>query len=187
MNSTCWFDLRSFSFNVLIHLICIQWYAIPRPEGARCLVIANGGETISRKRNGAILHRFPSAFPSGSRSDWISTRVAYFVGLSLFVCLSFCLPAVCLLVISLSLCILFLFGFNCIARATHSGKAASCVLDCIYQQRTRTYYIVDIMCWKGYALYDSTTEFRYVVLHFTLIFHQFICVISVFFQRSHVI
>ncbi len=42
------------------------WYVTPRPEGTRCLVIANRGLTVSRKRNGQLLHRFPSALPNGS-------------------------------------------------------------------------------------------------------------------------
>jgi snurportin-1 len=33
-------------------------------------------------------------------------------------------------------------------------------LDCIFHEADATYYIVDVMCWKGYSLYDCTTEFR---------------------------
>jgi snurportin-1 len=49
--------------------------ALPRPEGVRCLVIAAQGETVSRKRNGLVLHRFHSALPSGSRSVWMCVWV----------------------------------------------------------------------------------------------------------------
>ena len=45
-----------------------QWIVFPRPEGIRCLVICNHGKTVSRKRNGQILHRsFQSPFPGGHR------------------------------------------------------------------------------------------------------------------------
>eukprot|EP00455_Lapot_gusevi_P024753 TRINITY_DN2582_c0_g6_i3.p1 TRINITY_DN2582_c0_g6~~TRINITY_DN2582_c0_g6_i3.p1 ORF type:complete len:308 (+),score=28.57 TRINITY_DN2582_c0_g6_i3:73-996(+) len=88
-----------------------NWYAVPRPEGLRCLVIASGGQTVSRKRNGSVLHRFASALPCGSHR-------------------------------------------------TLQGKGSACVLDCIYQKTTRTYWVLDMMCWKGYSLYSSSTEFR---------------------------
>jgi hypothetical protein len=39
-----------------------------RPAGQRCLVIAANGSTISRQRNGRILHCFPSALPNGART-----------------------------------------------------------------------------------------------------------------------
>lgn len=29
------------------------------------------------------------------------------------------------------------------------------VLDCIYSELTRTFYILDLMCWKGHPVYDS--------------------------------
>ena len=37
-----------------------------RPEGQRCVVVAAGGSTVSRLRNGVQLHRFQSALPGGS-------------------------------------------------------------------------------------------------------------------------
>lgn len=43
----------------------IGWYVLPRPEGIRCLVIANHGITISRTKNGSVLHRFRSDLPGG--------------------------------------------------------------------------------------------------------------------------
>ena len=36
------------------------------PEGERCLVVTSRGSTISRRRNGSILHRFPSRLPNGA-------------------------------------------------------------------------------------------------------------------------
>ena len=40
------------------------------------------------------------------------------------------------------------------------GNDAFCILDCIFHEEDATYYIMDTMCWKGYSLYDCTTEFR---------------------------
>jgi snurportin-1 len=125
-------------FVELDHHSVVQWMVMPRPEGVRCLVIATGGETVSRKRNGVILHRFASSLPAGSRF-------------------------VCLFVIYLKfVCSSELNGVICLFRMTNQGKQGACILDCIYQNQTKTYYIIDLMCWKGYDLYDSTTEFRYV-------------------------
>ncbi|XP_022108126.1 snurportin-1-like isoform X2 [Acanthaster planci] len=35
------------------------------------------------------------------------------------------------------------------------------LLDCIFQEATRTFYVLDIMCWRGHPVYDSDTEFRF--------------------------
>lgn len=43
-----------------------NWLVAVRPEGERCLVMAHNGRTISRTRNGNILHQFPSELPSGN-------------------------------------------------------------------------------------------------------------------------
>jgi len=69
--------------------------------------------TISRARNGSILHRFPSALPNGSKREI-------------------------------------------------SGPASSySILDCIFHEPDQTYYIIDMICWRGYSLYDCTAEFRF--------------------------
>ncbi|KAM9998225.1 hypothetical protein ACTFIY_007881 [Dictyostelium cf. discoideum] len=36
-----------------------------------------------------------------------------------------------------------------------------CILDCIFQDTENTFYILDILSWKGYILYDCDTEFRF--------------------------
>jgi snurportin-1 len=36
-----------------------------------------------------------------------------------------------------------------------------CILDCVYDETQRCYYIIDLMCWRGQPLYDSDTEFRF--------------------------
>lgn len=39
-----------------------------RPAGKRCFVVSSDGITVSRLKNGSLLHRFPSALPNGSRA-----------------------------------------------------------------------------------------------------------------------
>ncbi|PAN31686.1 hypothetical protein GQ55_5G442200 [Panicum hallii var. hallii] len=90
-----------------------DWHVFARPSGKRCLVVSSNGMTISRVRNGSILHRFPSALPNGSKRDI-------------------------------------------------SGPASSySILDCIFHEPDQTYYIIDMICWRGYPLYDCTAEFRF--------------------------
>ncbi|GFN84100.1 snurportin-1 [Plakobranchus ocellatus] len=40
-----------------------------------------------------------------------------------------------------------------------------CVLDCIYCNETETYYVLDLMCWDGQALYDCDTQTRFKLLN----------------------
>ncbi|KAI9906225.1 hypothetical protein PsorP6_004750 [Peronosclerospora sorghi] len=87
------------------------WYVLPRPEGKRCLVVANSGHTIARIPSGSILKKFPSALPCGSHK-------------------------------------------------TNKFNEGYCILDCIFQEQDETFYVLDVMCWKGYLLYNCTTEFR---------------------------
>ncbi|RKP24112.1 hypothetical protein SYNPS1DRAFT_23794 [Syncephalis pseudoplumigaleata] len=35
-----------------------------------------------------------------------------------------------------------------------------CILDCIYVEHTFTYYVLDLMCWKGHPFFNCETEFR---------------------------
>ncbi|MCO5604538.1 hypothetical protein L7F22_058705 [Adiantum nelumboides] len=46
---------------------------------------------------------------------------------------------------------------------THEAATSSqvfCILDCIFYKPDNIYYVIDIMCWRGYSLYDCTYEFR---------------------------
>jgi snurportin-1 len=45
----------------------VNWYVMPRPEGPRCLLIAQNGSTISRYKNGSFHKKFQSCLPNGSR------------------------------------------------------------------------------------------------------------------------
>lgn len=58
-----------------------EWYVLPRPAGKQCLVVSSNGTTVSRLRNGRILHCFPSALPNGARTKkccWPWSDVLYF-------------------------------------------------------------------------------------------------------------
>ncbi|XVF08705.1 hypothetical protein REPUB_Repub07fG0026500 [Reevesia pubescens] len=95
-----------------------DWYVFARPAGKRCFVVSSNGTTVSRQRNGSILHHFPSALPAGAK-----TRDG-------------------------------------------SGSAQSyCILDCIFHELDQTYYVIDMVCWNGYSLYDCTAEFRFFWLN----------------------
>eukprot|EP01105_Mastigella_eilhardi_P022603 TRINITY_DN5583_c0_g1_i2.p1 TRINITY_DN5583_c0_g1~~TRINITY_DN5583_c0_g1_i2.p1 ORF type:complete len:283 (-),score=74.11 TRINITY_DN5583_c0_g1_i2:71-820(-) len=47
--------------------------------------------------------------------------------------------------------------------SSQAGKAQQsyCILDCIFHQQSLTYYVLDVMCWKSYLMYDCDTDFRY--------------------------
>ncbi|KAG0209947.1 hypothetical protein BGX28_009818 [Mortierella sp. GBA30] len=36
-----------------------------------------------------------------------------------------------------------------------------CILDCVYSSVTRTFWTLDIMCWRGHPVYECETEFRF--------------------------
>ncbi|KAK6920534.1 hypothetical protein RJ641_014212 [Dillenia turbinata] len=95
-----------------------DWYVFARPAGKRCFVVSSNGTTVSRLRNGSILHHFPSALPNGARTK------------------------------------------------DNSGSAQSySILDCIFHESDQTYYVIDMVCWQGYSLYDCTAEFRFFWLN----------------------
>jgi snurportin-1 len=45
--------------------------------------------------------------------------------------------------------------------AGRTGGHDYSVLDCIFVEELQCYFICDVMCWKGHALYDCTAEFRF--------------------------
>ena len=49
-------------------------------------------------------------------------------------------------------------GFCSPTRATEGF----CMLDCVYQAQSRSYFVQDLMCWRGLPLYDVSTELRCV-------------------------
>lgn len=34
------------------------------------------------------------------------------------------------------------------------------ILDCLYSEVNKTYYVLDMMCWNGHQIYETETEFR---------------------------
>uniref|UniRef100_A0A2P2JMP8 Snurportin-1 n=1 Tax=Rhizophora mucronata TaxID=61149 RepID=A0A2P2JMP8_RHIMU len=96
-----------------------DWYVFARPAGKRCFVVSSNGTTISRLRNGSILHRFPSALPNGAKKT---------------------------------------------KDISGPGQSYS-ILDCIFHESDQTYYVIDMVCWRGYSLYDCTAEFRFFWLN----------------------
>lgn len=51
-------------------------------------------------------------------------------------------------------------GGNKKQRVNSSGNQYS-ILDCIYNEMDKTYYVLDVMCWNSHPLFDSETEFRF--------------------------
>ncbi|KAL3867503.1 hypothetical protein ACJMK2_044704 [Sinanodonta woodiana] len=46
-------------------------------------------------------------------------------------------------------------------RKLHGKYRDNCILDCVYNEMDKTYYVLDIMSWKDHPVYDSETEFRF--------------------------
>ena len=51
------------------------------------------------------------------------------------------------------------------SRKTYHGKNEYCILDCLFDETTQTFFILDVMCWAGHPVYDSDTEFRFYWLN----------------------
>ncbi|XP_014489900.1 snurportin-1 isoform X1 [Vigna radiata var. radiata] len=52
------------------------------------------------------------------------------------------------------------------ARKKESGSSQSySILDCIFHELDQTYYVIDMVCWRGYSLSDCTAEFRFFWLN----------------------
>ncbi|GAB2221355.1 hypothetical protein Droror1_Dr00012530 [Drosera rotundifolia] len=98
--------------------LAVDWYVLSRPAGKHCFVVSSNGTTVSRLRNGSVLHHFPSALPNGART-----------------------------------------------RDNGGSSQSYCVLDCIYHEADQTYYVIDMVCWRGYSLYDCSAEFRFFWLN----------------------
>ncbi|NWI90193.1 SPN1 protein, partial [Pitta sordida] len=46
-------------------------------------------------------------------------------------------------------------------RHNSTGAKVYSILDCIYNEAQQTYYILDVMCWRGHPVYDCQTDFRF--------------------------
>lgn len=54
-------------------------------------------------------------------------------------------------------------------RKTSNKYSNYTILDCIYDEVNRTYWMLDLMCYQGNPIYDSDTEFRFFWLHSKLL------------------
>ncbi|CAN0325813.1 snurportin-1 [Lampetra fluviatilis] len=43
----------------------------------------------------------------------------------------------------------------------HGQHKEYSILDCVFSEVDRTYYILDVMCWRAHPVYDCETEFRF--------------------------
>ncbi|XP_074693946.1 snurportin-1 isoform X1 [Strix aluco] len=50
-------------------------------------------------------------------------------------------------------------------RHNSTSEKVYCILDCIYNEAKQTYYILDVMCWRGHPVYDCQTDFRFFWLY----------------------
>ena len=41
------------------------------------------------------------------------------------------------------------------------SKIGSCELDCIWSEEQQTYYVLDLLSWRGQPMADCTSEFRF--------------------------
>lgn len=46
------------------------------------------------------------------------------------------------------------------SKKSHFVQRDYCLLDCIFHEPSQSYYVLDVMCWAGHAVYDSDLEFR---------------------------
>ena len=46
------------------------------------------------------------------------------------------------------------------ARWQQPSAKEYCILDCVLDFKTSTFYVLDLMCWRGHEVFDSDTEFR---------------------------
>ncbi|KAI6078007.1 Snurportin-1 [Aix galericulata] len=44
-------------------------------------------------------------------------------------------------------------------RHNSMSEKVYCILDCIYSEAQQTYYILDVMCWRGHPVYDCQYKF----------------------------
>ncbi|KAK9915988.1 hypothetical protein WJX75_007001 [Coccomyxa subellipsoidea] len=46
------------------------------------------------------------------------------------------------------------------SRATHGNAEVFSILDTVFSEPDKTYFVIDIMAWNGYLLYDCNADFR---------------------------
>ena len=48
-----------------------------------------------------------------------------------------------------------------VAKVGKTGKTGNCILDCIYVDRDRTFYVLDLILWNGVSFFGCETTFRH--------------------------
>lgn len=56
------------------------------------------------------------------------------------------------------MCVYVCFVCSCLSTADYT------ILDCIYSEVDRTYYILDVMCWRGHSVYDCPVRLLLLLL-----------------------
>jgi len=56
----------------------------------------------------------------------------------------------------------------------------STILDCVYDEVTRTYYVLDMMCWKKTPIYDSEVVAYHIYCFFIVVKSFFSLTVSWF-------
>lgn len=51
------------------------------------------------------------------------------------------------------------------------ADTGSCILDCILEYTTNTFYVIDVMSWNGHDVFDSELSFRTYWMHTKLAEH----------------
>lgn len=105
-----------------------RWMLLSRPEGLRCLVVSRRGRTLSRKKNGSVLHpKFASSLPHGGAVAVTSSA-----------------------------------GQPVAVAGASAGEdaAPSTILDCVWNESSGSYVILDALVWNNHHLADTEAEFR---------------------------
>lgn len=109
------------------------WYVLPRPEGKRCLVVANGCVLLS-----------PFV---GSSCCAVCTRLTHSRTHLLFCCC--CRSGHTIARIpSGSILKKFPSALPSGSHKTNISTESYCILDCIFHEHDSTFYVLDVMCWK---------------------------------------
>ncbi|XP_066199025.1 snurportin-1 isoform X4 [Saccopteryx leptura] len=113
-----------------------EWIVVVCPVGKRSLIVASRGSTSAYTKSGYCVNRFSSLLPGGNRR------------------------------------------YPTTAKGSHGGSSYPgtkprplhgllepltdyTILDCIYSEAKQTYYVLDVMCWRGHPFYDCQTDFRF--------------------------
>lgn len=108
-----------------------RWLLQSRAEGARVHVVARRGRTVSRNKNGSMLHtRFSSALPHGGAAATAAHAGPVAVAVA-------------------------------VAGASAAEDASPVTaLDCVWNEATQSFLVLDCLVFNNLHLSESTAEFR---------------------------